>query len=139
MESSQLPIIDTTALDRIVVTSPLAPAAIGPYSQAIRAGNFVFVSGCIGLHPELKTIVPGGIAPQVKMVMENLKNIVEASGSNMSKVVKCTILLADMSYFAEVNAIYGEYFPVDPPARMTYAVLGLPLGALVEIDATAIV
>jgi 2-iminobutanoate/2-iminopropanoate deaminase len=68
-----------------------------------------------------------------------MKNILEAANSDMSLVVKCTILLADMSYFAQVNAIYAEYFPVDPPARMTYSVVGLPLGALIEIDATAVV
>lgn len=73
------------------------------------------------------------------MVLENLKNIVEASGSSLSNVVKCTVLLTDMSSFAEVNAVYAEYFPENPPARMTYAVAGLPAGGLVEIDAIAVV
>jgi 2-iminobutanoate/2-iminopropanoate deaminase len=98
----------------------------------------LYVSGCIGVNPETKTLVPGGVGPQARMVMENLKNIIEFSGSNMGKVVKCTILLADMASFAEVNAIYGEYFPADPPARATFAVLGLPAGALVEIEAIVI-
>lgn len=98
----------------------------------------IYVSGCVGVSPETKTLVPGGVGPQARMVMENLKNIIESAGSNMGKVVKCTILLSDMASFAEVNAIYGEYFPTDPPARATFAVLGLPLGALVEIEAIVI-
>jgi len=98
----------------------------------------IYVSGCVGVSPETKAMVPGGVGPQAKMVMENLKNIIESAGSNMGKVVKCTILLSDMANFAEVNAIYGEYFPTDPPARATFAVLGLPLGALVEIEAIVI-
>lgn len=105
------------------------------YSQAIKYGGVVYVSGCVGFSKELGGIVPGGINEQTRQVMENLKNVVEASGSSMSKVLKCTILLADMSYFKDVNTIYGEYFVVDPPARATFAVLGLPLGALVEIEA----
>lgn len=96
------------------------------------------MSGCIGVNAETKALVPGGVGPQARMVMENLKNIIESAGSSMGKVVKCTILLADMGSFAEVNAIYGEYFPQDPPARATFAVLGLPAGALVEIEAICI-
>jgi 2-iminobutanoate/2-iminopropanoate deaminase len=99
----------------------------------------VYVSGCIAIDPETRTLVPGGIGAQTRMVLENLKNIVESSGSNMANVVKCTVLLTDMATFAEVNAIYAEYFTENYPARMTYAVAGLPLGALVEIDATAVV
>jgi 2-iminobutanoate/2-iminopropanoate deaminase len=98
----------------------------------------LYVSGCIGVNPDTKSMVPGGVGAQARMVMENLKNIIEYSGSTMDKVVKCTILLADMATFGEVNAIYGEYFPANPPARATFAVLGLPAGALVEIDAICI-
>ena len=98
----------------------------------------LYVSGCIGVNPETKAMVPGGVGPQARMVMENLKTIIEYSGSNMGKVVKCTILLADMATFAEVNAIYGEYFPENPPARATFAVAGLPANALVEIEAVCI-
>uniref|UniRef100_A0A7S0XC35 Translation initiation inhibitor n=1 Tax=Chromulina nebulosa TaxID=96789 RepID=A0A7S0XC35_9STRA len=123
---------------REVISTPLAPAAIGPYSQAIKANGFVFVSGCVGLDPNTKTLVSGGLAAQTKQVLINLKNIVEASGSSLSKVVKTTILLADISTFSEVNTIYGEYFSSDPPARATYAVAGLPLGALVEIECIAL-
>ena len=102
------------------------------------AGGMVYASGCIGLDPATKALVPGGVGAQTRQVLENMKNIVEAAGSSMAKVVKCTVLLQDMGSFAEVNGIYAEYFPSDPPARMTYAVAALPLGALVEIDCTAI-
>ena len=98
----------------------------------------VYVSGCVGTDPETRSLVPGGVGAQARRVMENLKNIIECAGSDMSKVVKCTILLADIAYFGEVSAIYGEYFPENPPARSTFAVLGLPLGALVEIEAISI-
>jgi 2-iminobutanoate/2-iminopropanoate deaminase len=98
----------------------------------------IYVSGCVGLDPISKELAPGGVGSQARRALENLKNIIEAGGSNLQNVVKCTVLLADMSYFAEINAIYGEYFSVDPPARATFAVLGLPLGALIEIDAICI-
>ena len=98
----------------------------------------LYVSGNIGVNPDTKAMVPGGVGPQARQVMENLKNIIEECGFSMSKVVKCTILLADMATFGEVNAIYGEYFPEEPPARATFAVLGLPAGALVEIEAICI-
>lgn len=145
-----------------IIESPRAPAAIGPYSQvielyfyslhvfdvivmeflwvkAVRAGNTVYVSGCIGLVPETRQLIEGGIEAQTRQVLENLKNIVEESGSTLSNVVKCTVLLTNMADFATVNSIYAEYFPEEPPARMTYAVAGLPANALVEIDAIAIV
>ena len=98
----------------------------------------VYVSGCLGIDPALKTLVPGGVGAQARQVLENLKNIVEASGSDLSKVVKCTVLLADIATFPEVNSIYAEYFPVNPPARATFAVAALPAGGLVEIDAICI-
>jgi len=98
----------------------------------------LYVSGCIGLDPATKALAPGGVGPQARQVLENLKNVLIAGGSDLSKVVKCTVLLADIASFPEVNAIYAEYFPVDPPARATFAVLALPAGALVEIDAISI-
>ncbi len=125
-------------MSREVISTPNSPAAIGPYSQAIRANGMVYVSGCIGLDPETKKMVEGGVAAQARRVLDNLKAIVEASGSDLSKVCKCTVLLADMSFFAEINAIYAEYFPENPPARATFAVLGLPAGALIEIDCIAV-
>ena len=122
---------------REVVSTPNAPAAIGPYSQAIKANGFVFVSGCIGIHPETKQLA-GSIEDQTRQVLQNLKSIVEASGSSLEKVCKTTILLSSMSDFATVNSIYGEYFPTNPPARATFAVAGLPLGAAIEIECTAL-
>jgi len=122
---------------REVVSTPNAPAAIGPYSQAIKANGFVFVSGCIGLHPETKQLA-GSIEDQTRQVLQNLKSIVEASGSSLEKVCKTTILLSSMSDFATVNSIYSEYFPTNPPARATFAVAGLPLGAAIEIECTAL-
>lgn len=98
----------------------------------------VYVSGCLGMDRETKALVAGGVGPQARQVLTNLKNIVDESGSSMTKVVKCTILLTDMAHFAEVNAIYSEFFPSEPPARATFAVVGLPAGALVEIDCIAI-
>ncbi len=98
----------------------------------------VYVSGCVGVNPETKSLAPGGVGPQARQVLENMKNVLDAAGSSMSKVVKCTVLLAEMSDFAELNGIYGEYFSSEPPARATFAVKGLPLGALVEIECIAI-
>eukprot|EP01036_Dinobryon_divergens_P015862 gene15862-21491_t len=117
-------------MGREVVESNLAPAAIGPYSQAIKAGGMIYVSGCLGMDPTLKALVPGGVGPQTRQALENMKNIVQAGGSDMSKVVKCSVLLTDIATFPEVNAIYAEFFPSNPPARVTYAVLALPAGGL---------
>lgn len=90
------------------------------------------------MDPKSKILVSGGVGLQTRMALENMKNIIESAGSDMASVMKCTILLADMASFAEVNSIYAEYFPNNPPARATFAVLGLPLGALIEIDAICI-
>ena len=125
-------------MSREVVSTTGAPAAIGPYSQAIKANGFVFVSGCLGVDPTTSKMVDGGVDAQARQVLTNLKNIVEASGSSMDKVCKTTVLLADMSSFPVINAIYAEYFPSSPPARATFAVAGLPLGALVEIECVAL-
>lgn len=126
------------SLNKVVVSTSKAPAAIGPYSQAIIANGFVFVSGCIGMEVDTMNIVSGGVKSETRKVLDNMKEILEASGTNLSKVVKTTILLQDMSSFAEVNAIYAEYFPVDPPARATYAVKDLPKGAAIEIECVAL-
>lgn len=98
----------------------------------------IYVSGCVGINPETGLLVEGGIIPETRMVLEHLKNIIIEAGSNLDNVCKCTILLGDMKYFSEVNAIYAEYFPTNPPARATFAVLGLPKNALVEIEAICI-
>jgi len=81
----------------------------------------IYCSGCLGVDPELKALVPGGVGPQARQVLTNMKNVLEAGGSSMSKVVKCTVLLQNMSDFAEVNGIYAEFFPENPPARATFA------------------
>ncbi|GAB4367635.1 MAG: RidA family protein [Deltaproteobacteria bacterium] len=119
------------------VHSDGAPAAIGPYSQAIRAGGFLFCSGQIPLDPKTGKIVEGGIEPQTEQVLGNLVSVLEAGGSDPGKVVKTTVYLTDLGDFPAMNRVYGRYFPVDPPARSTVQVAKLPAGALVEIDAVA--
>jgi len=124
---------------REVISSAGAPAAIGPYSQAIRAGGLVFVSGQIPLDPATGLVVEGGIAAQAGRVLESLRAVLEASGSGMARVVKTTVFLTDLGSFAEVNEVYARFFPVAPPARSTVEVAGLPRGAGIEIEAVALV
>lgn len=118
------------------VQTSKAPAAIGPYSQAIVSGGMLFSSGQIALSPE-GVMVEGGVAEQTKQVLTNLSNVLEAGGSSLDKVVKTTIFLADMDDFTTVNAIYAEFFGTHKPARSTVAVKTLPKNALVEIDCIA--
>lgn len=119
-----------------VIYTPDAPAPIGPYSQATENGGFVFISGQIAIDPASGEMYSGAdIAEETRRVMENLKAIIHASGSEMSDVLKCTIFLRDMADFSAVNAVYGEYFPEYAPARETVAVSGLPKNARVEISA----
>ena len=128
-----------SAFAREIVATDGAPAAIGPYSQAVKTNGMLYVSGCIGIKRELGKLVDGGIGAQTRQVMENMKAIVEAGGSSMDKVVKTTVLMTDISSYPEVNAIYAEFFSSDaPPARAAYAVAALPAGALIEIDCIAI-
>ena len=122
------------------IASPAAPKAIGPYSQAIRAGQLLFLSGQIPLDPATGQLVDGDIAPQTRRVMENLRAVLESAGLSFDAVVRTTIFLADMNDFAKVNEVYGTYFPASggpPPARATVQVAELPRGARVEIDAIA--
>lgn len=114
-----------------------APAAIGPYSQAVRAGDFIYCSGQIPLVPGTANLVEGGVAEQTVQVMENLKQVLLAAGSDFDSVVKTTIYLADMNDFATVNEQYSVYFGAIAPARATVQVAALPKDALVEIDAVA--
>jgi len=116
------------------ISTELAPAAIGPYSQAIRAGNLLFCSGQIPLLPNGST-VEGGIREQTLQVMVNLKAVIEAAGGSFAQIVKTTIYLIDLGDFAVVNEIYGENFGANPPARATVQVAGLPKGVQIEIDA----
>lgn len=121
-----------------IVSTTGAPAAIGPYSQAVKAGGFVFLSGQIPLDPATGKIVEGGIEEQTQRVMKNLGEVLKAAGSTFEKVVRSTIFLADLNDFAKVNEIYGTFFPKEPPARATVQVAALPRGSRVEIDVIAI-
>jgi 2-iminobutanoate/2-iminopropanoate deaminase len=125
-------------MERTVIVSAGAPAAIGPYSQAIRANGWVFVSGQIPLDPETGQIVAGGIGAQADRALRSLQAVLEASGSGLARVVKTTIYLTDLGDFAEVNEIYGRFFPQAPPARATVQVAALPRGVGVEIEAVAL-
>ena len=124
---------------KVKVQTDSAPAAIGPYSQAIRANGFVYVSGQIPIQPETGQFVAGGIAEQTEQVLKNLKALLEASGSSLAQVVKTTVFLVDMKEFAAMNEVYGKYFSDTPPARATVAAAGLPRDARVEIEAVALV
>lgn len=124
-------------MSRVAVKSSRAPAALGPYSQAIKSGNLLFCSGQVGLDPQTMELVPGGVEEQAKQAMLNLSAVLLAGGSSFDHVVKTTIFLADIGDFAAVNAIYGKVFASDPPARSTVQVAALPKGALVEIEMVA--
>jgi 2-iminobutanoate/2-iminopropanoate deaminase len=119
------------------VETALAPAPIGPYSQAICVGNLVWVSGCIALKPGAESIEAADVEEETRLVMDNLKAIVEASGSSMAKIIKTTIFLTDMGAFPLVNQIYGSYLQSPFPARETVQVSALPKGARVEISCVA--
>lgn len=121
------------------IQTAAAPAAIGPYSQAILAGEMLFVSGQIPLDPRSGELVTGSIEDQTRRVLDNLKAIVEASGSDLAKVVRTTIFLKDMANFAKVNEVYGTYFKTPFPARATVEVARLPKDVGVEIDCIALV
>ena len=115
-----------------------APAAIGPYSQAIKAGGFVFASGQIPIDPQTGQFVVGGIAEQTRQVLKNLGAVLEAAGSSLDLVVKTTVFLADMKEFSGMNEVYATFFSSPPPARATVAAAGLPRDARVEIEAVAL-
>ncbi len=121
-----------------VVRTDKAPAAIGPYSQAIAAGGLLFCSGQVALDPATKSLVDGGVEEQTHQVLKNLRAVLEAGGASFKDVVKTTIYLADLDDFALVNEIYGKVFTENPPARATVQVSRLPLDVWVEIDAIAV-
>ena len=120
-----------------VISTPKAPAAIGPYSQAIRVGNLVYTSGQIPINPATGSFVEGGIKEQTRQSLTNVKAILEEAGTSMANVVKTTVFLADMNDFADMNAVYAEFFAEPFPARSAVAVKTLPKGALVEIEVIA--
>ena len=114
-----------------------APRAIGPYSQALRAGGFLFTAGQVGFDPTTGELVDGGIAEQTRQVLQNIRAILEAGGSGLAQVVKTTVFLVDMADFGAMNEVYAEAFGAHRPARSTVAVAALPRGARVEIEAVA--
>ena len=120
-----------------IIHSPHAPEPIGPYSQAVRAGDFLFISGQIALDPETGALKMNSLEEEVKLVLSNLCAVLTAAGASPKEVVKCSIFLADMALFSEVNTYYAEVFGASAPARETVAVAGLPKGVRVEISAVA--
>ena len=120
-----------------VISTPKAPAAIGPYSQAIRVGNLVYTSGQIPIDPSTGSFVEGGIKEQTRQSLANVKAVLEEAGTSMANVIKTTVFMADMADFADMNAIYAEFFTKPFPARSAVAVKTLPKGALVEIEVIA--
>ncbi len=124
-------------MKRIIVTKD-APQAIGPYSQAVAASGFIFVSGQIPLEPQTGEIIGGDVREQTEQVMRNLDAVLQAAGTSLDLVVKTTVFLTDMNDFAAMNEVYGRYFEVEPPARATVQAARLPRDARVEIEAIAI-
>jgi 2-iminobutanoate/2-iminopropanoate deaminase len=123
---------------RSIISTKDAPEAIGPYSQAIKANGFIFTSGQIALDPATQQVIAGDVSAQTDRVLRNLSEILEAAGSGLGKVVRCTVFLRNMSDFAAMNAVYGKYFSSAPPARSTVEVARLPKDVLVEIDVIAL-
>jgi 2-iminobutanoate/2-iminopropanoate deaminase len=124
--------------DREVIRAPDAPEAIGPYSQAVRVGSTLYVAGQIGIDPATGELVAGGIEPETRQVLRNLRAIVEAAGFDMADVVQAQVFLADLDDYPAMNALYAEAFPGDPPARATVEVSRIPAGARVEISLVAV-
>ena len=122
---------------KTIISTPLAPSAIGPYNQATTFEKLVFTSGQIALDPATMEVVSGGVQEQTKQVMENLKAVLDAAGSSFDNVLKTTCFLAEMSDFVAFNEIYGQYFIKDAPARSTVAVKTLPKNVLVEVEVIA--
>jgi 2-iminobutanoate/2-iminopropanoate deaminase len=123
---------------RTVVATDEAPAAVGPYSQAIRAGDFVFTAGQLGLDPATGKLVAGGVEAQTRQALTNLSAVLAAAGASLAQVVKTTVFLQDIGDFKAMNGVYAQFFAADPPARSAVQVAALPLGGLVEIEAVAV-
>src|SRR4030043_2115841 len=126
-------------MSKKVIQTEKAPKAIGPYSQAIQAGNFLFLSGQIPLDPKTGELVKGDIRKQTQQVLENIKGVLESQGMGMGDVVKVTIFLKDIGNFNQVNELYATYFPSSPPARSTVEVAKLPKDADIEIEMIALI
>lgn len=125
-------------MSKRIVRTENAPDAIGPYSQAVVAGGFVYTAGQLALDPGTGQLVPGDVRIQTKRVMENIKAILESAGSSLANVVKTTVFLRDMNDFGAMNEIYGSYFQEEPPARSTFQVAKLPRDGAVEIEVVAL-
>ena len=134
----EIPETETPAPARTVIATDAAPPAVGPYSQAIQVGNMLFLAGQIGLDPDTRTIVEGGIEAQTRQVMSNLDAVLGAAGFTMADVVQAQVFLADLNDYAAMNEIYGSYFASMPPGRAAVQVARLPLDARVEIMMTAV-
>ena len=124
---------------KTIISTPKAPAAIGPYSQAVLVNGMLFTSGVIPIDPETNTLVQGDVEAQARQAIGNLKNLIEASGSSMEKEVKTTVFIKDMNDFGKINDIYKEFFTSDFPARSCVEVARLPKDVLIEIEAIAVV
>jgi 2-iminobutanoate/2-iminopropanoate deaminase len=123
---------------REVIATDQAPQAIGPYSQAIRAEGLIFTSGQVAIDPTTQQVIAGDVGAQTDRVLKNLAAILQASGSSLEKVLRCTVFLKNMGEFAAMNEVYGRYFKQSPPARSTVEVARLPKDVLVEIDVIAL-
>lgn len=121
-----------------IISATDAPKAIGPYSQAIEANNTVYISGQLGIDPSTGKMVDGGVKEQAEQALKNIGAILKAAGCSYKDVVKTTCFLSDMDLFKEFNEVYAGFYTLDPPARSTFAVKGLPMGALVEIETIAV-
>jgi len=126
------------AVEREVIRAPGALEGL-PFSSAVRVGDMLYLSGQIGNLPGTRELAAGGVAAETRQALENIKGVLEYAGSGLDRVVRCTVFLADMADYQAVNAVYQEYFPVDPPARSAVAGSGLALGARVEIECLALV
>ncbi len=123
---------------RSIVSTEKAPAAVGPYSQAVRIGDLVYTAGQIPLDPATGTLVSGAIEAQTRQVLSNLSAVLEAAGSGLDSIVKMTVFMTDLGQFQQMNAVYAEFFPGDPPARSAVEVSALPLGVTIEMEAVAV-
>jgi 2-iminobutanoate/2-iminopropanoate deaminase len=126
-------------MDKKIITSDKAPKAIGPYSVAIQAGTFVFTSGQLGLDPLTGALIPGGIEEETHQALTNLQHVLADANSGLDRVIKTTVFLKDLADFSQMNAVYGEFFKENPPARSTIQVAALPKAGLVEIEAVALI
>ncbi len=126
-------------MQKEIVFTDKAPGVVGPYSQAVKAGNFLFTAGQIALEPGTGQMLNSDVQPETERVLKNLQAVLEAAGSSFDHVVKSTVLLADMADFGAMNEVYGRYLPHHPPARTTYQAGKLPLGAKVEIEMIAVI